>query len=327
MWPFPGGAGQAPVAANVPAAFRKKAEADAAAAGGMPGAGLAGGSMPSSMAPAGGMPDMMAMQAMMMQQMSAGMPPAMGMPGGAASMMDPSGVMQMMMAQQMQFQQQMMQDQLQELQEQQDKEQAPVEKVSAPWNQRTNKPLLWPPSLEVRPEPGKEALKDQLIAFMEKFPFEDRHKVRLLEQMSTRTDTFEEDLETLYMIMGAARSPSALLVDSLKRMEDGIFQARDLETRMQFRRAQEIQAEAKQANQKLRGQGSVRKAFEEQQKAARKEMAINAEREIGERDARKGKGKGNRSRSRRRNSRSRSRSNSRRQRSRSRGDRGRNSRR
>merc|ERR1712224_405136 len=107
--------------------------------------------------------------------------------------------------------------------------------------------------------------------------------------MAIRIDSFDEDIETLYMIMNAAKSPAALLTDTLKRMEDGSFQARDLATRQQFRRAQEIKAEAAEANTKIKGAGSIRKAFEMQQAKNNREMAMNAEREQTERDARKGK--------------------------------------
>jgi len=224
-----------------------------------------------------------------------------------------NGVMQMMMAQQMQFQQQMM-DQEREKQDQYQQE-LDRQDVSQKGKGKgiSNKPLVWPAALE-----ANQPLKDQLVAFMEKFPFEDRHKDRLLAAMATRTDTFDEDIETLYMVMGAAKCPSALLVDSLKRMEDGTFQARDLDTRKQFRRAQEIKAEAIEAKKHIKSSGSVRQAFAEQQKAAHREMAANKEREYNEAEARKGRGKGGGRDNKEKRSRSRSRSKSRGRRSRSR---------
>mmetsp|Transcript_120416 Transcript_120416/g.190814 ORF Transcript_120416/g.190814 Transcript_120416/m.190814 type:complete len:327 (-) Transcript_120416:17-997(-) len=323
MWPcsgmptMGGGGGD-----TVPAAFRKKAApAGSNGAMSMPGMHgmpnpadfMTGASMPaSSMAPMGGAdPSMMQMMQMMqMQQMMVPqvMPQMMGQQSTLPSMPGAqNSVMQQMLNQQMQFQlAQQQQLYEQELQDQQDQQQ--FKALQQP-RSRAKKELEIPPSLQAHREQCQK-----LLEFIDKHDFEERHSVRLLNEMGKRMDTFEEDLETLYMIMHAAKSHSALLVETLKRMEDGIFQARDAATRAQWRRAQEIREEAVAASKAMKSTGgSVRKAFEAQQKAAAREMEANR----AHRDSRDNR---NRSPPRRGRSRSRSRSRSRgRSRSRSRG--------
>merc|ERR1719198_420575 len=169
-----------------------------------------------------------------------------------------------MMAQQMQFQQQMMEAQ----DMQQEQEQNTMQAQKGKGKGKPKKVLEIPASLVANPEKMK-----QLDAFMESYPsFEDRHKERLMASMATRIDTFDEDLETLYMAMGGARSPAGLLVGILKTMEDGEFKPRDAESRAQFRRAKELKAEAVEAQSALEGTGSIREKFMKQQKAHNKEL-------------------------------------------------------
>lgn len=159
----------------------------------------------------------------------------------------------------------------------------------------TQKVLTPPPSLVANPECMKK-----LDTFMEAFPFEDRHKERLMASMATRIDTFEEDLETLYMAMGGARNPAALLVGIVKTMEDGEFKPRDAESRAQFRRAKELKQEAVEAQQALKGTGSIRQKFMAQQKKHNHELEANREDERGRgrSDSRDRRRRGSRSRSR-----------------------------
>merc|ERR1719487_1518799 len=126
---------------------------------------------------------------------------------------------------------------------------------------KPSKVLTIPPPLQANPEKMK-----MLDKFMEAFPFEDRHKERLMASMATRIDTFEEDLETLYMAMGGARNPAALLVGIVKTMEDGEFKPRDAESRAQFRRAKELKEEAVEAQKVIKGTGSIRQRYMAQQK-------------------------------------------------------------
>merc|ERR1719353_841615 len=132
------------------------------------------------------------------------------------------------------------------------------------------KQLEIPPSLVANPEKMK-----LLDGFLDAFPFEDRHKERLMASMATRIDTFEEDVETLYMAMGGARNPCALLVGILKTMEDGEFKPRDAESRAQFRRAKELKQEALEANNQIKGTGSVREKFLAQQKRHNQQLEAN----------------------------------------------------
>lgn len=245
---------------------------------------------------------------------------AMGVTGDPASGTD-NPVMQMMMAQQMQFQQDLMNQDV-ERQEKERETQLQREGRSGKTGKQKGhgkfgtgpkKELEVPLSLQAHPD-----LLRQLMEFLDKYPFEDHHKQRTMNAMGPRIDTFQEDIETLHMIMGAANNPCAFLVSSVKRMEDGVFQPREAGIRSQWRRSEEIKQEAANNNKLVKKAGSVRQAFQEQQKLHTAEMARNREDEL----ASKGQGKGSRrrssSRSRkgsRRKSRSRSRSRSSRSRS------------
>lgn len=126
-----------------------------------------------------------------------------------------------------------------------------------------------------------------------------------MASMAVRIDSFEEDVETLYMAMGGARNPAALLVGIVKTMEDGEFKPRDAESRAQFRRAKELKQEAVEAQTTIKGVGSIRQRFMEQQKRHNKQLEAN--RNSPER-GRKRDNKRDDSRDRGRRSRSRSRS-------------------
>merc|ERR1719506_1318689 len=141
------------------------------------------------------------------------------------------------------------------------------------------KVLTPPPSLVANPECMKK-----LDTFMEAFPFEDRHKERLMA----------------YMAMGGARNPAALLVGIVKTMEDGEFKPRDAESRAQFRRAKELKQEAVEAQQALKGTGSIRQKFMAQQKKHNHQLEANREDERGRgrSDSRDRRRRGSRSRSR-----------------------------
>lgn len=220
-----------------------------------------------------------------------------------------SGVMQTMMEQQVQFQQMLMDEELMnQMQEQKLQEQRPP---SGPARPRKDLPM--PPPLQARPDYVK-----MLHEFMDKFDFDDRHKLRLIAAVGNRVDMFVEDIETLHMIMQAGsnpKNPGAFLVSCVKRMEDGTFQHRDPATRAAWRRKQEGNKEAEEneddesmptanVKQLVRTTGSIRKAHEAQQKRFAAEMAKAKEEEE----------KGNRSRSRGRGNRRKSRSTSRRRR-------------
>merc|ERR1711904_197424 len=127
-------------------------------------------------------------------------------------------VMQAMMAQQMQFQQQLLE--AQDMQQEQEQS-ALMQQHHKGKGKTTQKVLTPPPSLVANPECMKK-------------------------------------LDTFYMAMGGARNPAALLVGIVKTMEDGEFKPRDAESRAQFRRAKELKQEAVEAQQALKGTGSIR---------------------------------------------------------------------
>jgi len=247
------------------------------------------------------------MMSSMMQAMIGAQPSA----APAAAAANPQQMMmQMMMMQQMQMMAQQ-QDQEQEQGGKKGKSKGP--RTAEDKNKevfRKNKELDWPDCLlKAKPE-----VVEQLTAFINKYPFYEDQKQRLLKVMATRMDTFQEDMETLFMILNAANNPGAFLVSSLDRMEDGSFVPRDASTRDQWRRSEEIRQQSAEANKVIKRTGSIRALAEEQRKKLTDGMSCNEGKG-------KSKGEGGKGRSR---SRSRSRSGGRRERrSPSRGRRGR----
>lgn len=258
-------------------------------------------------------PQQMMMMAMMQQMMMGGMGAMAGMPG-MPGMPDAAGANPAMMAQ-MAADAQDMQQEVMERESQILMQQMGKGKSKGP----PKKQLEIPPPLVANPEKMK-----LLDTFLDAFPFEDRHRERLMASMASRIDSFEEDVETLFMAMGGARNPAALLTGIVKTMEDGEFKPRDEESRAQFRRAKELKQEALAAQAVVvKGVGSVREKFLQQQKRHNKELETNRAADEERKGKKGGKGRGrSSSRDRGRRSRSRSRRRSRsRSRSRSGGDR------
>lgn len=231
---------------------------------------------------------------------------AMGGCGGeAGSMMaamggcggDDNPVMQAMMAQQLQFQQQLMdQDAEAELMDKADLQQEQLHNFVKGKGKSKQKGLEVPDRLKADPDKWK-----QLDEFMAENPFEPYHKNRLMSAMAKRMedgDTWVEDFETLQMAMGGAKNKCALLVGIVKSMEDGAFKPREESVRAQFRRSKEIKQEAVEANNLLKRGGSIREKFEASQKKATAQLEVH--RNSPERSRSRGKRSRSRSRSRNR---------------------------
>lgn len=208
---------------------------------------------------------------------------AMGGCGGEANAMmaamggcggDENPVMQAMMAQQLQFQQQLMdQDAETEMMDKIDIQQEQLHNFVKGKGKSKQKGLDVPERLKADPDKWK-----QLEEFMTENPFEPYHKNRLMAVMAKRMedgDSWIEDYETLQMAMGGAKNKCALLVGIVKSMEDGTFKPREESVRAQFRRSQEIKQEAVEANNLLKKGGSIREKFEASQKKAAAQLEVH----------------------------------------------------
>merc|ERR1712194_875179 len=93
----------------------------------------------------------------------------------------------------------------------------------------------------------KDKMKE-IDALCEEYKLDVRSKSSLMQRMTKRLDTFEEDMATLFDVLKEARNPPGLLAVKLKQMDEGNFQVRDeVKNRLLNQKRREEAAKQKEA--------------------------------------------------------------------------------